>query len=137
MRRPLRGLLVGPMLLACLPQVAHAGMPSFDLSDMARLRLQSISFFLLVFMTASWVIQGLWNYLRKDFALLPRLSYGKALGAVGLWGLLFLLVLTMISGARELMTPGAWEKKGTTYRLATPAAAPPTSESEVWARFHK
>jgi hypothetical protein len=36
---------------------------------------------------------------------------------VGLWGLLFLLVLTMISGARELMTPGAWKKDGVTYTL--------------------
>jgi hypothetical protein len=36
---------------------------------------------------------------------------------VTLWGLLFLLILTMISGARELMTPGAWEKHGSTYRL--------------------
>src|SRR5262249_55804861 len=44
-----------------------------------------------------------------------------------LWGLLFLLVLTMISGARELMTPGAWEKQGLTYRLPgqeQPAATP-------------
>jgi hypothetical protein len=31
--------------------------------------------------------------------------------------LLFVLVLTMISGARELMTPGAWESSGVTYRL--------------------
>jgi hypothetical protein len=30
----------------------------------------------------------------------------------------------MISGARELMTPGAWEKQGLTYRLSgTPAAS--------------
>jgi hypothetical protein len=36
---------------------------------------------------------------------------------VTLWGLLFLLILTMISGARELMTPGAWEKHGSTYEL--------------------
>ena len=35
-----------------------------------------------------------------------------------MWGLLFLLVLTMISGARELMTPGAWKKEGLTYTLA-------------------
>ncbi len=35
-----------------------------------------------------------------------------------IWGLLFVLVLTMISGARELMTPGAWEKEGFTYVLA-------------------
>ena len=40
------------------------------------------------------------------------------MGLVGLWGLLFVLVLTMISGARELMTPGAWEPSGVTYRLA-------------------
>jgi hypothetical protein len=26
-------------------------------------------------------------------------------------------VLLMISGTRELMTPGAWEKRGTTYQL--------------------
>jgi hypothetical protein len=36
---------------------------------------------------------------------------------VALWGLLFVLVLTMISGARELMTPGAWRKQGLTYTL--------------------
>ena len=28
------------------------------------------------------------------------------------------IVLTMISGARELMTPGAWERNGVTYRLS-------------------
>ena len=37
---------------------------------------------------------------------------------VTLWGLAFILVLTMISGARELMTPGAWERSGATYKLA-------------------
>jgi hypothetical protein len=62
-------------------------------------------------------VKGLWNYLAKDFQKLPRMSYGKALAAVTLWGLLFLLVLSMISGARELMTPGAWEKQGLTYKL--------------------
>jgi hypothetical protein len=30
---------------------------------------------------------------------------------------LFVVVLTMISGARELMTPGAWEKNGLTHKL--------------------
>ena len=30
------------------------------------------------------------------------------------------VVLTMISGARELMTPGAWVTTGATYQLATP-----------------
>ena len=52
---------------------------------------------------------------------MPRLSYGKAVGLAALWGLLSALVLTMISGARELMTPGAWEKKGATYQLVDEA----------------
>jgi hypothetical protein len=94
-----------------------AGMPSVTLTDAASLRFQSISFFLVVFAIASLIIRWLWNSLRSEFPRLPHLSYPKALGLVGLWGLLFLLVLTMISGARELMTPGAWKKDGITYTL--------------------
>lgn len=97
-------------------QVA-AGMPSVTLTDAASMRLQSISFFLTVFLLAAFVIRWIWNALRSDFPRIPRLSYPKALGLVGLWGLLFLLVLTMISGARELMTPGAWKKDGLTHTL--------------------
>jgi hypothetical protein len=56
-----------------------------------------------------WLVQGIWIALRGDFTVLPRLTYPEALGVIALWGLLFLLVLTMISGDRELMTPGAWK----------------------------
>lgn len=63
-------------------------------------------------------MRWLWNYVARDFAGWPRLTYGKVLAGVVLWGLLFVLVLTMISGARELMTPGAWKKQGFTYKLA-------------------
>src|SRR5262245_27441849 len=93
-------------------------MPSPQLSDVAAMRLEAISFFAAVFLLATKVVQWLWNGLRADFPRLPRLSYGRALGLVALWGLLFVVVLTMISGARELMTPGAWEKVGLTYKLA-------------------
>jgi hypothetical protein len=99
-------------------------MPSFTLTDLARMRVQTISFFLMGLLLSSWIVQLLWNYLRRDFSALPRLGYGKALSAVILWGLLFVLVLTMISGARELMAPGAWEKQGLTYRLSSPQPAP-------------
>src|SRR5438270_1167539 len=113
-----------------------AGMPSVSLSDAASLRLQTISFFLVLFLGSAVVIRWGWNALRTDFPRLPRLSYGRALGLVGLWGLLFLLVLTMISGARELMTPGAWKKDGPTYTLndnkppATPAGPSETDRRE-------
>ena len=50
------------------------------------------------------------------FPAMPRLDYRRALGLVFVTGLLFYVVLTMISGARELLTPGAWEKQGMGYR---------------------
>ncbi len=34
--------------------------------------------------------------------------------------MLCVVVLTMISGARELMTPGAWQKDGFTYSRTEP-----------------
>jgi len=109
---------------------ANAGMPVLTLSDLARMRFQVISFFLLVLLVATWVIQRVWNGLRRDFPRLPRLSYRRALGAVTLWGLLFVLILTMISGARELMTPGAWNKQGFTYALANGPGEKGDSDSD-------
>ena len=106
---------------------ARAGMPAplptdvdkfLMLNDTARERLQAISFFLFAFLMAALVLRLVWNGLRRDIPSLPRLSYSKALAAIFLWGLLFVIVLTMISGARELMTPGAWTKQGFTYKLA-------------------
>ncbi len=111
---------------------AWAGMPVFRLADAARMRLETISFFLLAFLACAGVVRFGWNALRADFPRLPRLSYPKAVGLVGLWGLLFLLVLTMISGARELLTPGAWKPDGVTYTLATaptPDASPPPPDT--------
>jgi hypothetical protein len=102
-----------------LPAVAQAGMPSINLTDIARMRLDAISFFAAGFLASAWGIQRLWNLLQRDFTRLPRLTFKAAAGVVFLWGILFVLVLTMISGARELMTPGAWEKQGVTFKLAS------------------
>lgn len=112
------------------PAQAVAGMPSLTLTDAASLRLQSISFFLSAFLVSSFLVRWIWNSLRSDFPRLPRLSYPRALALVGLWGLLFLLVLTMISGARELMTPGAWKKDGLTYALDDGTKSPGPTEGE-------
>lgn len=87
------------------------------LTELTLARLQAISFFLMAFFVSSLIIQGLWNHLASGVPRMPRLSYGRALCLVLLCGMLFAIVLTMISGARELMTPGAWEKEGWTYRL--------------------
>ena len=120
-----RGRVIGclAMLASAWAGTAQAGMPApFRLAELARLRLETISFFLLVFLISALGVKWVWNSLRADFPRLPRLSFGKALGLVGLWGLLFVVVLAMISGARELMTPGAWERKegAATYQLKRP-----------------
>src|SRR4051812_36139998 len=115
---------VFPLVVLCTaallawPVVVWAGMPPpYTLRDLARMRLETISFFLVVLLASSKLVQWLWNGLRSPAGRVPWLSYPKALGIVMLWGLLFSVVLAMISGARELMTPGAWEKDGATYRL--------------------
>ena len=101
-----------------LPANLWAGMPTVTLSDVARMRLSTISFFCLGFLLAAQVTRWAWNRLATEILWLPKLSYRLALVLVGAWGMAFVLVLTMISGARELMTPAAWERSGATYRLA-------------------
>lgn len=143
-----RSILLLLALTIVWPRDAGAGMPSVTLADLssaahtvketgltglARQRVEVLSFFSLGLLACAWVIRSVWNGLRRDFPRLPRLSYARALGIIVLWGLLFVLVLTMISGARELMTPGAWEKKGLTYRLVQPE--PPPIQAEITARY--
>lgn len=106
-----------------------AGMPSIlpdswefetSLNQVILQRLDAISFFVAVFLFSTWGVQGLWNYLARDWQALPRITFARAFSLVLLMGMLFAVVLTMISGARELMTPGAWEKVGWTYKLSQP-----------------
>ena len=109
-RTRLPSFLLAAMSLLVLAPQAYAGMPTVRLSDIASLRIQTISFFLLLTLVSAWGTKGLWNGLVRDFPGWPKLTYRGALFGTVLWGLLFLVVLTMISGARELMTPGAWEE---------------------------
>lgn len=99
----------------CAPAVA--GMPSVTLTDLAELRLSGISFFLVLLLLSAWGFKLLWNYVRRDFSRMPYLSYRMALAFVLLLGLMLNVVLLMIAGTRELMTPGAWEKNSISYKL--------------------
>ncbi|MHC5539222.1 hypothetical protein ACYOEI_13475 [Singulisphaera rosea] len=129
-QRPSVALLAALIFLES-PRFASAGMPSISLSDMAAARIQTISFFLACLLLSSWALQRIWNGLTGDFPRLLRLSYRRALGVISLWGMLFLLILTMISGARELLTPEAWHKEGLTYKLNTATEAPKASTMDI------
>lgn len=109
-----------------------AGMrPAPMLTDIAKTRIEVISFFALALLLLALPVKWAWNLLGRDFTRLPRITYLRSLALVVLWGLLFIIVLAMISGARELMTPGAWEKKPTGgYRLADATASDsPTTDN--------
>jgi hypothetical protein len=106
-----------------------AGMPTpmWVLTEVGKSRLSSISFFLMGLLLSALFVRWMWNWLQADFPKLPRLTYGKSLAMVTLWGLCFILVLTMISGARELLTPGAWRVNGATYTLTDGDSAKPAA----------
>ncbi len=95
-------------------------MPSFNLTQAAASRLDVVSFFLVLYLVLTLIFKWLWNYLALDFKWMPRLTYLKALGLMVVCGMFLYVVLTMISGARELMTPTAWKKTGFTYGLVEP-----------------
>src|SRR4029434_2952576 len=54
----------------------------------------------------------------------PKLKYLQSLCLSLLFGLMTLLILTMISGIREVLTPGAWRHQGASYRLNEPSQEP-------------
>ena len=107
-------------LLIFLPLSAWAGMPSFYVSDMAKIRLESISFGLVVFIVGTEIFRRLWNsQVVPMFGDKFRLSWIGGFLFTGLLSTLMLLILTLISGTREVMTPAAWEKDGLTHKIQT------------------
>lgn len=66
---------------------ADAGMTVITLTDLARLRLDSLSFFLVAFLLISLGVKGLWNHLAKVLVALPRLNFTRAMAVVLLSGL--------------------------------------------------
>jgi hypothetical protein len=107
---------------------AFAGMTVITLTDMARSRLDALSFFFALYFLIAVLVKLAWNQLATAFSTMPQLNYWRALLLVLVTGLLFYVVLTMISGARELLTPGAWEKQGMGYRLRENALDPSKEE---------
>lgn len=118
-----------------------AGMPSPVLvfTELGKRRAEELSFFVFTFLVCGFLVKLLWNYVVAGVAWAPQLTYAKALGALSLWGLVMVVVLSLVSGARELMTPAAWEPNGATHRLAKQKdESPATSQqSERKTRIEK
>ena len=110
------GLIVAPD--------AQAGMTVYGLRDIYRLRFEEISFFFLLLFLSALLLKLLWNYAANGFSFLPKLKYFQALAAALMMGLAMLVILTMISGIREVLTPDAWRRQGSSYRLNDPSQEP-------------
>jgi hypothetical protein len=133
----LRGILGLATVLVSTPAWAGMGNPTVLLeyavktvvvNDSVLRRWEAISFFVLALLLSALAVRWLWNRFVRDFPKLPRLSFLQSFAVVVLWGLLFLVVLTMIAGTRELMTPGTWQKKGLLYSLPENAASDPENQ---------
>jgi len=103
---------------------AHAGMTAYGLRDIYRLRLEEISFFVVLLLASVFMVKFLWNHAFQNSPRVPRLRFTQAACLTILFGLSTLLVLTMISGIREVLTPEAWRHQGTSYRLNAPGHEP-------------
>jgi hypothetical protein len=101
-------------------------MTSFSLTEVAEARLDAISFFLLAFLLSALLLRWAWNVLARDFTWMPKLGYRQALAVLVVSGLFVHVALSLIAGARELMTPGAWVRTGATHQLAPPERASAT-----------
>lgn len=121
---PARRAGICALLVLLVPLTASAGMPHPMFTDIAQARLQVLSFFLILYLGLALLYQWIWNSLVKDFPKLPRIRFRGALGMLTVCGLFIYVVLTMISGARELMTPGAWARNGVGYKLREPEKDP-------------
>ena len=122
-----RGWWAGAAILLGLvgtAPAAWAGMPTYMLTDLAKARIEVISFFLVAMLVLAWGFKVAWNVLGREFTSLPRLRYRSALGLMVVACVLLGLILTMITGARELMTPAAWTKVGATHQVNMADAAP-------------
>ena len=108
---------------------ARAGMTVYDLNDVVRLRLEDASFFAVLLLGCAFGIKLLWNYLAKGLPALPRINFLRAACLTAVLSLMMLLVLSMISGARELLTPGVWRRQGSAYRLNDTASEPMRRQS--------
>src|SRR4051812_2010511 len=68
MRRRFAVVMYALAAWSLLEGAAEAGMPSpfVTVEDLARLRIQSISFFLATFLASAWLFQRIWNGLIGD-----------------------------------------------------------------------
>lgn len=119
-KRSVPRLICWVWLLVLAPQAAFAGMTVYGLNDVYRIRMEEVSFFILVFLVASALSKALWNTIAKDFPALPRLKWRHAAALSLTLGLGMLLILTMISGIREVLTPDAWRRQGSGYKMNSP-----------------
>jgi hypothetical protein len=127
-----RGLII--LAIAGGTTSLRAGMTAYDLSDVVRLRIEDVSFFAFLLLACALGVKLVWNYVAKGMPALPRISFLRSLCVTGVLSLMMLLVLSMISGARELLTPGVWRRQGSAYRLNDAAAEPLRRQSMEFLR---
>ena len=89
------------------------------LTDVARARLDSISFFLAIYVLCAVLFRWVWNVLARDFAWMPRLTFKKSLAVL----VVAAVVIGAVMGTRSTPTT-------TTSTSASSAALSSSSSSD-------
>ena len=125
------GIVVMLMLTTQMTATAQAGMSSIVLTEYGVRRITGLStalFFGLVVSTL--LVRFFWGLLVRETDW-PKPTLAKSFAATFLGGLLFFLVLVMIAGSRELLTPGAWKSDGILYTLSSKPDVEPNNTAPV------
>jgi len=69
---------------------ASAGMTSYTLNEVARLRLEDIAFFSMLLLVCGAGVMVVWNYLARGMPFLPRLNFLRSICLTGVLSLLML-----------------------------------------------
>ena len=119
------------VIFLLITSIAEAGMPAVTLSEFGANRLIGIStaLFVLIIVVAT-LLMVCWNKLVEG-STWPKLSHPKAIGVAFLAGLFSFLVLVMIAGSRELLTPKAWQPNGILYKIAPQEQLSPTVSAAI------
>ena len=110
-------------LLETSPDRPPAGNMMASFTEVTRLRVEGVSFFLLVLFLSALGVQGVWNALTADFPRWSRLSYAKAVGVVVLWALICVPIYVTLSEFQKWRSPGPKPPVTSLETLADPPAS--------------
>ncbi len=103
-----------------------------SLTDVTRIHIEGVSFFLLILLLSALGVQGIWNAVAADFPTWSPLSYKYAVGIIVIWGTICAPIYATITAVKEWKpTPGFQKPEDDRSERTADLLAPATSPEVV------